>query len=485
MPHRFYDESNNLGYGLSSKRDPQILKGRRSIYRPSLYDFADLFLSGIPQAQLGEFANPIQEQMARWGLSFNFLRGSSIQSEDGGAGMINVLPLGSMQYHVYEDAVPEVAKFITTATTKTYSSNAITFELSATDAAFVKVDDIIVNWSNSESKRARVTVVSGQSITVVAFGNSAAAFTGVTDFFTGTTDLEFIHIIGSSRDPRNPSTFYNSLAYKEFNDTTTQKTYNIQTLEDYWEERHIMDGNLRTYAGNRPMSSKNKREAFLQHKKKLSGACLFGKAQDVTASSDRSAFNGLIPSIVTNVTTCANGYLSLSDLDEMLVDKLGVRMSSREWYGLCSWQVLQVLESLFTALAKAGRADIIDYQGGVYGLTIKKVIYKGLTIHLVPISDFTYANENTQTLITPSTSTAAALSTKLVLVDPQAMTFVTAILNAKHNQVEFFRQIKGVENNDERDHLERNVIRTAFGFALMHEKTSGIINNIVAADISG
>jgi hypothetical protein len=445
-------------------------------------DFADLFIAGIPNAQLGEFVNDVPAMMARWALSFNKLSGTDIQAE-GGAGMINILPSGYMQYHLYEDYQPEVAKFYTTATTKTVSGATITFELSATDAAFVKVDDIIVNWSNSETKRARVTVVSGQNISIVAFGNSASAFSAVTDFFTGTTDLEFVHIVGSSHDPRNPATLPNSLAYKEFTNTATQKTYNVQSFVDQWEERYIHDANIREYAGSRPMAAKNKREAFLQHKKKLSGACLFGKAQDITASSDRSAFNGLIPSITTNITTCSNGYISLSDIDEMLVDKLGVRMSSREWYGLCSWQVFQVLEALFNAVAKAGGAEVIRYESGFYAMPITKVVYRGLSLHLIPLADLTYASEATQTLITPA-STGTGLATKLILVDPEAMKFVVAQPKV-NGKPEFFLPEMNVENNDEKYILSRHLIRSSIGFALMHEKTSGIINNILRADISG
>lgn len=478
---KMYTETDSLNYGLTSQRDPLIIKGRSALYKPAFFDFADLMLTGIP-ASFGEFANDMSSIIKRWSINMVRLQGTDISAPDA-QGMIKVLPNGHSQYHLYEDSIPETTRVTTVATTKTIASPpTIVFSLSAAEAKKVQENDLIINWSNSETKVARVTSVNGTLISIVAWGNGASAFSAVTDFFVSTTSLDFIQIISSVFDPRNPSTFPASRIYEEFADTSVMKTYNTQLIEDHWMKVKVADTGLRAYGGMSPKTAKNRRTCFLRHKKKLSGACLWGQVQDVTASSNQSSFKGLNASIVTNVTTLSDGALSLSDLDNILVDQIGARMGSNELYALGSFQTTQIVESLFNSLVATNQADVIQYESGFYSITLTKVRYKGMTIHLIPLADFTYDNENAQSFPILGASNGTAWAQKLFIVDPAAINIVLGSVN--DGSPLFFTEELGVQDNDETFYFEKNVLRSNVSFALLHEKTSAKIEGIRTADLN-
>lgn len=467
--------------GAELSNAPPIIQ--KSKYRPALSSVAHLFLGGLPGI-VGNFVQDMASAEKTWQLNMVKLQGTSL-AVPGVGGKIAVLPKGATMVTAFEEAVPERRRIYTTATTKTVvNTNYLTFEVSSTDIYLFIKDVIVKNWSNSETKHAIVTDVN-YSTNVVTVGalTGETAFTAVTDFFVSTTSLDEIEVIGSSVDRLNPSVYPSQVTHRPFTTlvgASNIKTYNAQLFQNFWEDRNWNDADYRAYPGDRPRAERTKEEAFHAHFNQIDSALLWGKKHDLTASSNRSGFNGLYNSITTNVSTVSGGALSLNDIDTVLVDQLGGTVSSPELYGLCSFKTMMIVESLFANLAKSYQCTMEKVWSGVYQMPINKISYRNRVIYLIPIQSMSM-QEGTRTFLNPAT--ASAYSTKLFLVDPAAVT--TFLGNGSETGTLFFNVDKNIESPEESRFLHRHRIITELGFALLHEKTSAVINGIKSADLAG
>jgi len=483
-----YTQSGNLAFGASSTQmDAFLLRGSRSIYRPSLPLIIEVLMSGVSPVELGKkgYTTSMAESMKQWNLNMTQLHGNSIMA-DGSPGMINVLPAGNFNFTVYEDAVPEVTKFNTVSATDT-GALATKIVFSAADAAYFSVDDLIVNWSKSATNVGRVTAVSytdaNPFISVTAYGGTAAMSTSI--FMAAAGDgaaVERVEIIGSAVDLRN-GTRPSARTPQDFRAVAGVSTYNLQSFEDIWDVPNTFDAPQRAFGSKaNPVADRNKLEAMYKHLNKLSRHLLWGSAQNLTGTgNDRQGFAGINRSISSNVTSLADGLLSLSDIDEMLVSKLGGTYSSNILYGFCSIPTLQIVETLFNTLGSNSCGNFVKYPSGYYGMEIGVIRYRGREIHLIPVADF--MNMGDRTFVDQNTTAGANLAGNLFLVDPESI-FTVVGTHAKRGTI-LFDVEENVQDNQESFYQSRNMLRTWMSFALRHEKTSGIIKNIRRADLLG
>lgn len=474
----------------SSQLDPFILRGSRSVYRPSLPLMIEYLLMGKSPLELSsnEYITTLQEAMQQWAYNMTPLTGTNIMAA-GSPGMINVLPAGNFNFTVYEDEVFEPTKFSLAAVTDT-AENKVKLTLSSTLVNGVTpivnfhIDDLIVNFSKSASVVTRVETISTTENYVVVVPYGATSTIATTLITTASADgniTDTIEIVGTACDLRN-GTRPSAITTPDFRAVTGISTYNVQLFQDVWEVSNTFDGQQRAFGGTvRPQLQRNKLDCMYRHLNRLSRAIIWGQAQDVTATGDRQGWNGLYNSISTNVNTLSDGFLSLSDIDEMLVDKLGGTYSSNVLYGFCSIPTMQIIESLFNSLASNSIGSFVRYSSGMYGLEVGVIRYRGREIHLMPVADFMNFSDRT---FPDQTGTAAArYAGNLFLIDPEAVYFTVG--SHQEKGAVFFNVDENIQNPEETFYLQRHAIRTLFGMCLRHQKTSGLIKNIQRADLVG
>jgi hypothetical protein len=453
----------------------------RSVLKPALASVANIFMSGLP-ATLSNYVPSLGEAARIWDTNMVSLKGNDL-SVNGVGGKINVLPTGTTQFINYEDATPERRRVYTTATTKTYGSNKVTFSVSSTDIYLFRKETIIKNWTNSETKHGFVIDVDYTALTVqIQALAGESALTAVTDFFVSDSSLDEIERIGTSIDVFNPSSYPSDLIHRPFRDlgSSNIKVYNTQYMEDTWEVTKFHDANYRAFSGDKPRATRTAEDAVFQHFSQLESQLLWGKAFNMNNNS-RMGCNGIYNSISTNVTTVTGGGLSLDDIDTVLVDQLGGTQSSTDLIGLCSFKTLMIVEQLFANLAKSYHCTLEKVWSGMYMAPINVISYRNRRIFLFPVSNMSQPTFSTRAFGDPAT--VAAYGTKLILVDPAAVMTVTAC--PENNQPDLFNVEKNIEAPEETKFLSRNRISSYIGFALKHEKTSAVINGIRTADLQG
>ncbi len=489
-----YESTANLAYSASSPlKDPLLLRGRTSVYRHALPTLAEILLNGwYPQDLLNTYCvGPDQSMMymvAGQGRRPQ-LTGTNIQ-RDGAPAMISRMPVDEFSYTIYEDELFEPTKFTTssavtitgtTTLTCAFSSAAIVGGANAVYA--FQLDDLVINHSVSSSLLCRVSAVSYTDNTISLVAYSGSALTAPTDFFSGTEVTDKLEIVGNATDLRN-STLPSSRYDRGFRvDGVTVKTHYLQEFTEVWQDDVRFDGKLR-FTGDQtnPKMQRRRLDTYYKHLQAISRALIWGKAKAPTSGVDRTSFGGLYESITTNTTACQGGVLTLRDLDEMLIDKLGSTVSSRVLYGFCSMPVLIELENLFGAMASRGNSYYERFEKGFYGNNRLGVIKShGFEIHLVPLADFD--NQGLRTMANLDDAADRRMAGNLFLVDPEAMFLVTGSHPTLGEMM--FNLESGIENNEERYKFSKHALRTTLGFALHHQKTSGIITGIRYADSLG
>jgi hypothetical protein len=480
----FYSQSNNLGYGLGSgagaKLDPQFRRGR-SVRKPSLSLIANILMMGrIPtSAELAEFNTPFEAAASFWQYNVAKLTGRSILGPNTPSQNILVLPNGAFEYTVFEDAIPSVRRFACVATTKTVSGAVITFYVSAANSARFNVDDQLVNWSNSETLRARVTSVDTATgaVTIVAHGGTA--FSAVTDFFVSTTSLDVVEVMAGAKSPTNPTVLGADQNYVTDRDVTA-RVYTTSLVEDLWVEPKlgVGRGEHRAFPNTVATEYISKQEALLQHLSKISSAALWSKQVRQSASSNGSTFNGIDASITTNRTVLTDGALGIKDIDEMLIDKLGGTHASEVLYGFCSFETMTIIENLFMSLGAQIGAQVIRPQAGEYAMPLNIIRYRGREIHIMPVADF---NDGPRTFANQSAA-GKGFANKLYLINPESPKFLFG--TDQNGQSLFFKENRDLATPAEAVYAQKHGIMSQFGLALYDEDTNGVISGIEVADIS-
>jgi len=480
----FYSQSNNLGYGIGSgngaKLDPHFRRGR-SVRKPSLSLIANILMMGrVPtSAELAEFNTPFDAAYAFWDMNVAKLTGRSILGPSTPSENILILPDGAFEYTVFEDAIPEIRRFACLATTKTFTSNTITFFVGTTNVHRFNVDDQLVNWSNSETLRARVTDVdtAAGSVEVVAHGGTA--FSGVTDFFVSTTSLDVVEIMAGAKSPTNPTVLGADQNYITDRDVTA-KVYTTSLVEDLWVEPKmgVARGQHRAFPGTVTTEYISKQEALLQHLHKISSSALWSKQVRQSATSNGSTFNGIDASITTNRTVLTDGALGIKDIDEMLIDKLGGTHASEVLYGFCSFTTLNIVENLFQSLGAQIGAQVINPAAGEYALQLSIIRYRGREIHLMPVADFM---DGQRTFADPAAA-GKGFSDKLYLINPESPKFLFGTRDG--GEALFFKENRDLATPAEAIYAQKHGIMSQFGLALYDEDTNGVISGIKVADIS-
>ncbi len=485
--NNLYEQSDSLAFSAQSTGlDPYLMRGKRSLLRPSLPYIAEILMMGRspldlkPDYMVGE-----SELMAMWDLNVKRLQGTDIDAQ-GSPGMINVLPANNFNYTMYEDEVPEMVRILKGTTAATYSANVITIYINTTSVNGIRpihnlfVDDLLFNASdNGPSVLARITSVdtANDKITVEHF-SGGSTFTALTDFVTADTAADQLHLAGSAHDFRN-GVLPSAVRARDFRNASTVKTYQLQKFQDVWENSIVFDGKRRPFGDrDRPAAYENKQLCAYGHLRKISSSLLWSQATEVTAASDRQSFAGINSSISSNSLALADGFLSLADIDQILIDYLGGTHSSNLLYAFCSIPTLRIIESLFNSLGAGGEALYKKYATGMYSMEISVIKYRGREVHFIPVADFMDGSDRSF----PDQATAVnSTSANIFFVDPQAVNLVVGS-HDKYGDILFHEQ-NNVEDPEEKFDLERHALRTFLGFSLRHEKTSAKITNVQRADL--
>ncbi len=485
MSLNFFNDSNSLGFGISSGK----LDGSKS-YRPgstnlkrAFASFANIIMMGrIPKmAELDKLGLTPEAAANYWALNSALMpAGISINEPGTPSQNILVLDKGVVNYTVYEDATPEARRFATTATTKTFSGGTISFTVGSGIGQRFNVDDQVINWSNSEALRGHVTAVNGDVISIVAHGDGASAFSAVTSFFVSTTSLDTIERMVGATDYLTPTVGTASLNYIS-DRTPTTVVYNTSLTRDLWIEPQmgVMRGEYRFRPGQEGISGLSKEEAYINHMEKLSSGFLWSKKQSVTNSSNASSFNGLDASITTNRLATTNGNLSLSDIDTVLIDMLGGTFSSQKLLGICSFHTLQIVENLLAALGASNQVQIINPTSGEYALQVSIIKYRNHEIHLFPVSDMqgTVANPRA---FADQTGAGVGYADKLFLINPESPKVL--LTQDGEGTPMLFSEKKDLQENQETPFLKKHGLFTSASFALFNEATCAVITGIQSAD---
>lgn len=479
---------------------PDVLDGKRSFLKRSLPTILDYLMPGaaLPELISAGYLQSLETTLGTWNMMFKELPGTNVDAP-GSPGMISVLPKDRIQYTMYEDEVPEFTRITTGATSNFVTGGVLNVYLSATTqqgylpVQLLQYGDLLTNWSlaaNSTGLRvARVVGIDTANSSIVVASYDGTTFSAETDFTTGfgvvTDQLE---IIGNASDIEfqsalNTPSSMKKKPFRRVESTSNIKTYYTQKFEDLVEVPTVIDGPQRPFGGlMNPQATRNKLEAMMAHREKISRSLLWGRANaNITSTATNPTFNGLNSSITTNITTLGDGALSIADIDEMLVDKLGGTHSSNVLYGFCSIKTLQMIESLFNSLASRSAGTFVKYNEGRYSMEMNVLRYRGFEVFLFPIADM--MNSGARTFIDQTTSVGRVQAGSIFFVDPAAYHIVTG----QHHErgVVLFNYEKNVELPEEKWYLQRHVLRSQLGFCLRHEKTSGVIKGVQYADLLG
>lgn len=471
--------------GFSGLENASYRKGR-AILKPALRSYLSIMLDGRTPAEIAEYEPTPQEMFARWELNMQMLASTNINSKGTVSEKpIFVLPKDAFNYTVAEDEVPEVRRINTTATTKTISAPTISFTVAAGDITLFNEGYILINWSNSQSKYARVTGVNTGTnvVQIVAHGDGATAFSAVTDFFVSTTSLDKLEIVGHSANLTNPAT--NSLSgnqlVRPYRNTTRTVTYELQHFQKTWVEPKFFDGQTAMDYSQFGIEARNRKDAFYELVSHMSSACLWGVNQVNSASIGNTSFAGLNRAITTNRTNlgATTGLLSLNTLDEMFIDKLGGTHGNNLYYGFCSMSVFQNIENIYNSLGTLSGVKFVDYSKGNYSMQVAVIRYRGFEVHLMPISDF--MDNGTRTFPNPLNA-GNGYADKLFIIDPSAVKF--AIGQQKEVGPVLFHVEKNVELPSETFRFAKHAIHSTLSHILLNQQTSGVIEGITGADLT-
>jgi hypothetical protein len=488
-----YNVSNALNFGIDTGNvtDPFLLRGKTALKSGVFPYLAELLLTGrLPNEAAIVKAPTFGDLAMYWGLSVDKPGNGKSVDIQGAPSMMTVLPAEYSYFQTYEMSRAEYTQTTVAASAMAYSSGTVTFYVAATSDAGgmypvdrFQIGDIIKNWSHTAFQRSRfrVTAVSiaDNSVTVVAYGNTAAV-TQIIDVFSADATADRIQIVGNANDKRN-SALPSARVSRRMRTAHTVKRYYMQTFETMWEEGNVADPS-RHYLGNiaRPEAYMNSADALHAMVEKISGAFLWGTSSTVAATSDMSGFQGIDETIVTNVTTLSDGLLSFSVLDKVFTEQLGMQAQSRDLYGFCSPNVLLLIENLFNSLANQNCVSKINPEDGMYKFPITRVRYRNFTLNLMPLADFINTGNAMEDL---STTVGVRRAGNLYIVDPAALHVVVGS-HMTRGPV-FFSVDKNVETKEENYYFSRHALRTSLGFCLRHEWTSAVIKNIQGVDILG
>lgn len=489
MPNLFNDSA-SLTYRYDAVSGAELMVPPpivgKSRLRPSLAMASSLLMSGRLPTELDKYMPSFSEAAKHWGLNMNFMKGIDLSTE-GVGGKINVLPNGATQFINYEEATPERRRVFPVSTTKTISSNTITFSVSANDIYTFRKETLLLNWTKSADNYAIVTDVNytTNAVSIIAAAGTTA-FSAVTDFFVSTTSTtDEIERVGTAIDLFSPSSYITDLGLRPFRSVGASgiKVYNTQLFEQPFGYEVFHDGPYKSEAGDRPRRRKVKEDAIFELMEQIESALFWGKEILPTANSNRSAFNGLYRSIVTNTSTVNGGALSFDDIDNVLIDQLGGTHSSNVLYGFCSFKTLTIVEQLFNALSRVPGSGCKCYTewSGVYQAPINIVSYRTKVIYLIPVANLSIPTYNDRKFGNPTT--VNAYGTKLFFIDPAAVMPVIGT-HAERGPL-FFDIEENIQNPEQSFYGKKGMVRSYLGFALKHQVTSAIINGITSVDLQG
>lgn len=488
-----YSQSASFTYDVLASAgvdDKGIIRNLLARYKSSLPSILDVLMSGMTPTEMVNKGYCVAPQVANaiWRTNVQPLGGTSISSKSL-PGVYNV-PVGCWDVTMYEDEAPETQIFFTSGTSATYGSNTITVYLSATSVNDIypikhfQKDQILLNFSKSMSVYARVTNVTESTHAIQVVAHAVAAFTQVSDFITVNT-TERIGIVDIATDflqGRAASGFY----APGFRRSAQIKRYVLSGKETPIEYRVIGDSERRDYEGATPQQMQIREMAMMSHVNTLAAALLWAKASTInTTSADRQSFNGLYNSISTNTAACAGGILSLTTLENMLLDTLGGTYSSSELYGFCSLRTLTLIRQLFTSLAGGSGVKFVDFKNGETGLYTARVEFCNKVLHLMPVREFQNIETRKNYDVFDATHGTAysRIAGNLFIVDPAAV-FMFVGSHPKAG-LQLCTVDRNLANREDEFRLQRDMIRSWIGFGLRHEKTSGLITNIQTIDAIG
>lgn len=481
--------TNSGGFALTGAnaglQQPQFRRGSVRL-KESFSSIFNILASGGGNplnALYGVNASSIQEASQRWELNLANLSGMSLH-DDGSDKSVMILPTSTPTYTWFVYQTPETTQFTTlgSTTNQTHSGTTVTFAVSTTDVLNFNVGDVLINFSNSETKAGRVSAVDTATgvVSVVAHGDGASDFSAVTDFFVGAATNDLIQKVANTQSV-NRST--NLAADKNVPGyiKSTVKTASLQLIDEKWEEPKFFDQDFRETSDKNPQAQQAAEHAALRLISNMGQAILWNRKQDYASGQNYATFSGLNEQITTNRITASSGLLSISDLDEMLVDKLGNTAGSKEYYGFCSFATLQYIEGLFNSLGAESNVIIDKLGQGVMANPINRISYRGNAIYLFPVSEF--HNQGARTFMDQTSTEGARRAGKLFIVDPSTPKIILGRDSA--GQVEFMKVYKDINERKEQIHKGKtHAIQSLVGFCLTEESRCGVIENIQGYDIS-
>lgn len=488
-PYSFYNASNSLGFGMTGAnaglQKPYVAEGSYRLKPCFSSIFAKLSMGGVDpfRSVLSKYEQTMEEAVRRWALNMKELKGMDLTHDSTGIKNMLILPYSTARYHWYEDGAKEFRTVTVAATTKTIAGNVITFYVAAADIYKFNVQEVIANFSNSETKRAIVTSVntSTNAVTIEATGNGAAAFTAVTDFFVGTTSLDVLDLLKGGyayNSSANSGISRNKVPY----DAPTVKYGETQLMKETFQEYPYFDENFKGDTAKNPQSQQEFEFAVARLIKQTSSTVLWGRKKDITSAQNYANFSGLDESI-TNSVTCSDGNLSISDIDQVLVDTLGNTHGSNVKYGFGSMPTLSHIETIINTAGVQAGIKMTKYETGEIGNAINVLSYRGNEIVLFPVSDF--HDEGNRSFYDQTTTYGANKAGKLFIVDPACPKFVFG-RRSDDGLPEIMRTFKDVNTREDQINVgKKHEIRNNMGFALVQPELCAKITNIQRPNTGG